>query len=204
MPVFGQLDIIGAFRLGFMLIFAFVFVDVFDTMGTLMGTAARADFLDENGRLPKIRNAMLVDAVGTAGGAILGTSTVTTYVESTAGISEGGRTGFTSVVTGILFLLAIFLFPSPDSFPPQATAPALIIVGVLMVGAVTKIDFEDFTEAFPAFLTLLFMPLAFSIADGIAIGFLAYPIVKVVAGRAKDVHWFVYLLAVVSFIHFFF
>ena len=204
LPVIGQLDIVGALRLGFMLIFAFVFVDVFDTMGTLMGTAARADFLDENGRLPKIKNAMLVDAVGTAGGAVLGTSTVTTYVESTAGISEGGRTGFTSVVTGVLFLLAIFLFPLAGLVPQEATAPALIIVGVLMVGAVTKIDFEDFTEAFPAFLTLLFMPLAFSIADGIAIGFLAYPIVKVVAGRAKDVHWFVYLLAVVSFIHFFF
>lgn len=204
LPVLGQLDILGALRLGFMLIFAFIFVDVFDTMGTLMGTAARAGFLDKNGRLPKIKNAMLVDAVGTAGGAVLGTSTVTTYVESTAGISEGGRTGLTSIVTGILFLLALFLAPLAGLVPPQATAPALVIVGVLMAGAVTKIDFEDFTEAFPAFLTLLFMPLAFSIADGIAIGFLAYPIVKLVAGRVKEVHWFVYILAFVSFIHFFF
>lgn len=204
LPVFGQLDIRGALGLGFMLVFAFVFVDVFDTMGTLMGTAARAGFLDKEGRLPKIKNAMIVDAIGTTGGALLGTSTVTTYVESTAGISEGGRTGLTSIVTGVLFLLALFLAPLAGLVPPQATAPALIIVGVLMVGAVTGIDFDDFTEAFPAFLTLLFMPLAFSIADGIAIGFLAYPIVKAVSGRAREVHWFVYVLAVVSFIHFFF
>jgi adenine/guanine/hypoxanthine permease len=202
-PIAFKLDIRGALNLGFMVIFAFVFVDVFDTMGTLMGTGARANFLDKKGRLPKIKNAMLVDALGTAGGALLGTSTVTTYVESTAGISEGGRTGLTSVVTGVLFLFALFLAPLAGLVPPEATAPALIIVGVLMAGAVTGIDFEDFTEALPAFLTLLFMPLAFSIADGIAIGFLSYPIVKVVAGKAKDVHWFVYILAVISFIHFF-
>ncbi len=202
-PVFGQLDIRGALSLGFMIIFAFVFVDVFDTMGTLMGTATRAGFLNKDGQLPKIKNAMLVDAIGTAGGAVLGTSTVTTYVESTAGISEGGRTGLTSLVTGVLFLLALFLAPLAGLVPPEATAPALVIVGVLMAGGVTGINFEDFTEAFPAFLTLLFMPLAFSIADGIAIGFLAYPIVKAVSGRAKEVHWFVYVLAVVSFVHFF-
>lgn len=202
-PIIGKLDIKGALGLGFMVIFAFVFVDVFDTMGTLMGTAARAGFLDEKGRLPKIRNAMLVDAVGTAGGAFLGTSTVTTYVESTAGISEGGRTGLTSIVTGVLFLLALFLSPLAGLIPSQATAPALVIVGVLMAGGVTGINFEDFTEALPAFLTLLFMPLAFSIADGIAIGFLSYPIVKAVAGRYREVHWFVYILAVISFIHFF-
>jgi len=202
-PIIGKLDIKGALGLGFMVIFAFVFVDVFDTMGTLMGTAARAGFLDEKGRLPQIRNAMLVDAVGTAGGAFLGTSTVTTYVESTAGISEGGRTGLTSIVTGVLFLLALFLSPLAGLIPSQATAPALVIVGVLMAGGVTGINFEDFTEALPAFLTLLFMPLAFSIADGIAIGFLSYPIVKAVAGRYREVHWFVYILAVISFIHFF-
>ncbi|HHT47573.1 MAG TPA: NCS2 family permease [Firmicutes bacterium] len=202
-PIALKADIAGALKLGFMVIFAFVFVDVFDTMGTLMGTAARAGFLDKKGRLPKIKNAMLVDAIGTAGGALLGTSTVTTYVESTAGISEGGRTGLTSVVTGILFLLALFLAPLAGLVPSQATAPALIIVGVLMVGAVSEINFEDFTEAFPAFLTMLFMPLAYSIADGIAIGFLSYPIVKAVAGKARDIHWFVYILAVVAFIHFF-
>ncbi|MDW7650399.1 MAG: NCS2 family permease [Bacillota bacterium] len=201
-PIAFQLDFAGALRIGFMVIFALVFVDLFDTMGTLMGTGARAGFLDKDGNLPKVKQAMIVDAIGTAGGALLGTSTVTTYVESTAGISEGGRTGLTSIVTGILFLLALFFTPLAGIVPAQATAPALVIVGVLMIGAVTGIDFDDFTEAFPAFLTIAIMPFAFSIAHGIAAGFLAYPIVKVAAGRAKEVHWFVYILAVISLVHF--
>lgn len=201
-PIFLKLDFNGALSLGFMVIFALVFVDLFDTMGTLMGTGARAGFLDKEGRLPRVRNTMIVDAIGTMGGALLGTSTVTTYVESTAGISEGGRTGLTAVTTGVLFLLALFLSPLALIVPSAATAPALVIVGVLMVGAVTDIDFDDFTEAFPAFLTIAVMPFAFSIAHGIAAGFLAYPVVKLVAGRIKEVHWFVYILAVVSLIHF--
>lgn len=203
-PIFFQLDFVAAIKeLGFMLIFAFTFVDLFDTMGTLMGTGARAGFLDEKGHLPRIKNAMLADAFATMLGAVLGTSTVTTYVESTAGVSEGGRTGLTAIVTGVLFLLSLFLAPLAGLVPSQATAPALIIVGVLMAGSVTAIDFEDFTEAFPAFLTIAFMPFAYSIADGIAIGFLAYPIVKLVAGREKEVHWLVYILAFISLIHFF-
>ena len=202
-PVFLQLDLRAALAIPFFVIFSFVFVDVFDTMGTLLGTGARAGFLDKDGRLPKVNKAMLADSIGTMGGALLGTSTVTTYIESTAGISEGGRTGFTSVVTGLLFFLALFLAPLAGLIPAEATAPALIIVGVLMVGAVAKINFEDFTEAFPAFLTIIFMPLAFSIADGIAFGFIAFPIVKLVAGKGKEVHWLLYLLAVVSLIHFF-
>ncbi|EEG77402.1 NCS2 family permease [Dethiobacter alkaliphilus] len=201
-PIAFELDFAGALNLGFMVIFALVFVDLFDTMGTLMGTGARAGYLDKDGCLPKVKNAMIVDAVGTAGGALMGTSTVTTYVESTAGISEGGRTGLTSVVTGVLFLLALFFTPLAGIIPTQATAPALVIVGVLMMGAVTHIDFEDFTEALPAFVTIAFMPFAFSIADGIAAGFLVYPIVKLFAGRGKEVHWFVYILAVISLIHF--
>ncbi len=202
-PIFLELDLRATLAIPFFVIFSFVFVDVFDTMGTLLGTGARAGYLDKEGRLPKVNKAMFVDAVGTMGGALIGTSTVTTYIESTAGISEGGRTGFTSVVTGILFLLALFLAPLAGLVPPQATAPALIIVGVLMVAAVMKIDFEDFTEAFPAFLTIIFMPLAYSIADGIAFGFIAFPIVKVVAGKGKEVHWLLYVLALVSLIHFF-
>lgn len=198
-----QLDLRGAIGLGFMTLFALVFVDLFDTMGTLLGTGARAGFLDEKGQLPKVKNAMIVDAFGTMFGALMGTSTVTTYVESTAGVSEGGRTGMTAVVVGVLFLLALFLTPLAGMIPAAATAPALIIVGVLMMGAITGIDFEDFTEAFPAFLTIAFMPFAFSIADGIAIGFLAYPLVKVVAGRYKEVHWFIYILAVIAAVHFF-
>lgn len=202
-PVLMQLDFKALLTIPFFVIFSFVFVDIFDTMGTLLGTGARAGYLDKNGCLPKVNKAMFADAVGTMGGALVGTSTVTTYIESTAGISEGGKTGFTSVVTGVLFLLALFIAPLAGLVPAEATAPALIIVGVLMMGAVAKINFEDFTEAFPAFLTILFMPLAFSIADGIAFGFIAFPVVKLVAGKRKEIHWLLYILAVVSLIHFF-
>ena len=198
-----KLDFRGALKLGFITIFTLVFVDLFDTMGTVLGTGARAGFLDEKGRLPKIKQAMMVDAFGTVFGALLGTSTVTTYVESTAGVSEGGRTGMTAVVTGILFLLALFFTPLALMIPSQATAPALIIVGVLMMGAITGINFDDFTEAFPAFLTIAFMPFTYSIASGIAIGFISYPIVKLVSGKAKEVNWFIYVLAGISLIHFF-
>lgn len=198
-----KLDFAGALKLGFMTLFALVFVDLFDTMGTLLGTGARAGFLDDKGRLPKVKNAMIVDAVGTMFGSVMGTSTVTTYVESTAGVSEGGRTGLTAVVVGILFLLALFFTPLALMIPSAATAPALIIVGVLMMGAITGIDFEDFTEALPAFLVIAFMPFAFSIADGIAIGFIAFPLVKLVAGRGKEINWFIYVLAAISLIHFF-
>ena len=202
-PIAFKLDLKAALSIPPFVIFSFLFVDVFDTAGTLLGTGARAGFLDEKGRLPRVNRAMLADAIGTIGGSLLGTSTVTTYVESTAGVSEGGRTGLTSIVTGLLFFLALFLAPLAGLIPSEATAPALIIVGVLMIGAVTKIDFEDFTEALPAFLTIIFMPLAYSIADGIAFGFIAYPVVKLVAGRGKEVHWLVYLLAVVALVHFF-
>lgn len=203
-PVALQLDLKAVLSIPFFVIFSFLFVDIFDTMGTLQGTGARAGFLDEKGRLPRVNRAMFVDAIGTIGGSLLGTSTVTTYVESTAGVSEGGRTGLTAVVTGLLFFLSLFVAPLLDLIPSQATAPALVIVGVLMIGAVKEIDFNDFTEALPAFLTIIFMPLAYSIADGIAFGFIAYPVVKLVSGRAKEVHWLVYLLAVVALIHFFY
>lgn len=203
-PILFQLDFSTVLKIPFFFIFSLVFMDLFDTMGTLMGTGARAGFLDKKGCLPKVDRAMMTDAIGTMGGALLGTSTVTVYIESTAGISEGGRTGFTAVVTGILFLLTLFLSPLANLVPREATSPALVIVGVIMMGAVKKIDFDDFTEAFPAFLTIIFMTLAYSIADGIAFGFIAYPIVKVVAGRYKEVHWLVYILAVVSIIHFFY
>ncbi len=198
-----KLDFAGALKLGFITIFSLVFVDLFDTMGTVLGTGARAGFLDEKGRLPKIKQAMMVDAFGTVFGALLGTSTITTYVESTAGVSEGGRTGLTAVVVGILFLLALFFTPLAGMVPGVATAPALIIVGVLMMGAITGINFDDFTEAFPAFLTIAFMPFAYSIASGIAIGFISYPIVKLVSGKGKELNWFIYILALISLVHFF-
>ncbi len=202
-PILFQLDLRATLAIPFFVIFSFVFVDVFDTMGTLLGTGARAGYLDEKGRLPKVNKAMLADAIGTAGGSLLGTSTVTTYIESTAGISEGGRTGFTSVVVGLLFFLTLFLAPLAGLVPTEATAPALVIVGVMMMGSVMKVDFNDFTEALPAFLTMIFMPLAYSIADGIAFGFIAFPLVKVVAGKTGQVHWLLYILAAISLVHFF-
>jgi len=202
-PILFQLDLRATLAIPFFVIFSFVFVDVFDTMGTLLGTGARAGYLDDKGRLPKVNKAMLADAVGTMGGALMGTSTVTTYIESTAGISEGGRTGFTSIVVGILFLLTLFLAPLAGLVPGEATAPALIVVGVMMMASVMKVDFNDFTEAMPAFLTMIFMPLAYSIADGIAFGFVAFPLVKLAAGKGKEVHWLLYVLALVALIHFF-
>jgi len=200
-PILFKMDLRGALSLGFMTIFSFWFVDVFDTVGTLMGTASRANMLDEKGQLPRIKQAMTADAIGTCLGAVLGTSTVTTYVESSAGIAEGGRTGFTAVVVGLLFIASLIFAPLAGMIPSQATAPALIIVGVLMMLPVKDIDWSDFTEAFPAFLTITFMPFAFSISDGISAGFISYAIVKAVSGRAKEVHWLVYVLAVLSLIH---
>ncbi|MCR3923279.1 MAG: NCS2 family permease [Firmicutes bacterium] len=201
-PILFKLDLGAAFKMGFMVIFSLLFVDIFDTLGTLMGTSARAGFLNKEGRLPQMRSAMIVDGFGTAFGALLGTSTVTTYVESSAGISEGGKTGLTAVTTGVLFLLALFFTPLALIVPGAATAPALVIVGVLMMGAVTDIDFNDFTEAFPAFVAIAVMPFTFSIAHGIAAGFIAYPLVKVAARRAKEVHWFGYILFAISLAHF--
>lgn len=200
-PIALKMDIKGALSLGFMTIFSFWFVDVFDTVGTLMGTASRAGMLDENGQLPKIKQMMTVDAIGTCLGAALGTSTVTTYVESSAGIAEGGRTGLTAVVVGVLFLVSLIFAPLAGMIPSQATAPALIIVGVLMMGSVRDIDWFDFSEAFPAFITIVMMPFAYSISDGISAGFISYVAVKLLAGKAKEIHWLVYILAAISVIH---
>ncbi|MDI3533797.1 MAG: adenine/guanine/hypoxanthine permease [Thermosediminibacterales bacterium] len=183
-------------------ILSFTYVDLFDTLGTLVGTGAKAGMLDKEGKLPRINKAMMADAVGTSVGALLGTSTVTTYVESTAGIMEGGKTGLTSVVVSLLFLVSLFLAPVAGLVPAEATAPALIIVGVLMMGAVREIDFSDFTEALPAFITIVAMPFSYSIANGIAAGLIFYPIVKIVAGRAKEVHPIVYVLALLFIIRF--
>jgi len=200
-PIAFKLDFKGAFSLGFMTIFSFWFVDVFDTVGTLMGTASRANMLDEKGQLPRIKEMMTVDAIGTCLGAALGTSTVTTYVESSAGIAEGGRTGLTAVVIGILFLVSLVFAPLAGMIPTEATAPALIIVGVLMMLPVKDIDWSDFSEAFPAFITIAMMPFAFSISDGISAGFISYVVVKALSGKAREIHWLVYVLAAISVIH---
>ncbi len=178
------------------IIFAFLFVDMFDTLGTLIGVANKADMLDEEGKLPNIKPALLADAIATSAGAILGTSTTTTFVESSSGVAEGARTGLASIVTGLLFLLAIFFSPVFVAIPGFATAPALIFVGFLMVSAVTGIDFDDPTEAIPAYLCLIAMPLAYSISEGIAIGVISYVVINVVCGKAKKITPLMYVLAV--------
>ncbi|QUH24852.1 NCS2 family permease [Serpentinicella alkaliphila] len=176
-------------------VISFALVDMFDTIGTLIGTGAKAGMLDEKGKLPNMNKALLADAVATSAGALLGTSTVTTYVESAAGVAEGGRTGLTAVTTGIMFILAIFIAPFALMVPGEATAPALIIVGVLMMSTIKNINFEDFEEAVPAFFTIAIMPFSFSIANGIGAGLIFYPITKLAAGKSKDVHPAVYVLA---------
>ena len=193
----GELDIRGALNMGlWTVVFTFTFVELFDTFGTLVGTAEKAGFVDKEGNSPRIGKAMLVDAFGVSFGALMGTSTITAYVESAAGIGEGGRTGLTAVTTGLLFLLALVLAPLALIIPSAATAPALIIVGVLMVSAVLDIDFNDFTEGFPAFITFILMPLTYSIANGICGGIVTYTILKVVTGKGKQIHWMMYLLFV--------
>ena len=212
-PTFFKLDFAGLLGLDgkgfFAAIFAtltvvisFSLVDMFDTIGTLIGTGHKAGLLDEQGRLPRMKKALMADAVATSVGALLGTSTVTTYVESGAGVTEGGKTGLTSVTTGVLFLLALFFAPLVGIVPGAATAPALVIVGVLMMGAVKKIDFEEMSEALPAFLTVVMMPFTYSIATGIATGLIAYPVIKVATGKAKEVHPIVYVLAVLFILRF--
>ncbi|MBR3770602.1 MAG: NCS2 family permease [Lachnospiraceae bacterium] len=185
------------------IICAFLFVDMFDTLGTLIGVANKADMLDENGKLPKVKEALLADAIATSAGAVLGTSTTTTFVESSAGVVEGARTGLASVVTGFLFLLSIFLAPVFTTIPGFATAPALIYVGFLMVSAVTEIDFNDITEAVPAYLCLIAMPLMYSISEGIAIGVISYVVINLVAGKSKKITPLMYILAVLFVLKYF-
>ena len=193
----GELDLKGALNMGiWTVVFTFTFVELFDTFGTLVGTASKAGLIDKEGNSPKIGRAMLVDAIGVSFGALMGTSTITSYVESAAGISEGGRTGLTAVTTGVLFLLALLIAPLAALIPGAATAPALIIVGVLMVSSVLEIDFNDFTEGFPAFMTMILMPFTYSIANGIAGGIFFFILMKVATGKAREVHWMMYLLFV--------
>ena len=180
------------------IIFAFLFVDIFDTLGTLIGVASKADMLDKDGKLPRIKGALMADAVATSAGAILGTSTTTTYVESASGVTAGGRTGLTAITTGLLFLLAAIFSPLFLTIPSFATAPALIIVGFYMIANVVKINFEDPSEGIPAFLTIAVMPLAYSISEGIAIGVISYTLLNLITGKAKDkkINWLMYVLTV--------
>lgn len=180
------------------IIFAFLFVDLFDTLGTIIGVSTKANMLDENGRLPKIKPALLSDAIATSAGAILGTSTTTTFVESSAGVAEGGRTGLTAVVTGVLFLVAMIFSPLFITIPSFATAPALIMVGYLMFSAITDIKFSDdnLTEAIPAYLCVIAMPLFYSISEGIAVGIISYVVINLICGKGKQVKPLLYVLAI--------
>ena len=181
-------------------LFTFLFVDMFDTVGTLIGVSEKAGMMTEDGKIPRVKQALMADAVGTTFGAMLGTSTVTTYVESAAGVAEGGRTGLTAFTTGILFFLALFFAPLFLMVPGAATAPALIIVGLFMMSPIKTIDFNDYTEAVPAFLTIIIMPLAYAISEGIIFGILSYVLLKVFSGRQKEVPKLSYLLAILFII----
>ena len=186
-PTFMKMDFSRVASLDFLVVmFAFLFVDMFDTLGPLIGVASKANMLDAQGRLPRIRGALLSDSVGTAVGAVLGTSTTTTFVESASGVAEGGRTGLTAVVAAILFALSLFLSPIFLAIPSFATAPALIVVGFLMLTSILKVNFEDYTEAIPAYVAVIAMPFMYSISEGIAMGIISYVVINLVTGKAKE------------------
>ena len=213
MPTLLQLDILGAMKTGlFTVIFIFFFLDLFDTMGTLIGVSGPAGFLKE-GKLPRADRAMFSDAVGTVGGALLGTSTVTSYIESATGIAQGARTGLANVFTSFLFLVALFFSPLAEMIGGEyivkegvvlhpVIAPPLIIVGCLMMRCVKFIDWEDMTEAIPSFLAVIIMPLTMSITEGISFGFISYSLLKLVSGKGKQVHWIIYLFSALFIIRY--
>ena len=196
-PTLMKMDFSGLLSLNFVTIMlSFLFVDLFDTLGTLIGVASKADMLDKDGKLPRIRGALLADAIGTTAGAMLGTSTVTTFVESSSGVMLGGRTGLTSVTSAVLFGLSLFLSPIFLAVPSFATAPALVIVGLMMLSSITRINFDDMAEAAPAFVALIAMPFMYSISEGIALGVISYVVINASIGKAKKVHPLMYVLAI--------
>lgn len=200
---FLKLDILGALKWGFLsIVFTFTFVDMFDTIGTVIGLASKLDIIDSRGSFPRAGKVLACDAIGTMFGAICGTSTVTSYVESASGISEGGRTGLTAITCGVLFLLTLFLWPLAGIIPQEATAPALIIVGLLMMEPIFKINYKDITESLPAFLTLISMPLTYSIANGLIFGIITYTVLKLVTWRIKEISPVMFILSVLFIIYF--
>lgn len=202
-PSFFQLDIGGALGLGALaIVFTFFFVDFFDTTGTLVGVAHRAGMLDKDGRLPRLRKALVADSCASIAAAVLGTSSTTSYIESAAGVKAGGRTGLMAVMVGVLFLLSLFVAPLALSIPSYATAPALLFVACLMARGLTEVDWEDVTEYAPAVVCALTMPLTYSIAHGIAFGFITYAAAKIIAGRPKDVHPAVLVVAALFLVKF--
>lgn len=206
-PTFLKFEFSNMISLDFLTVmFAFLFVDLFDTIGTLIGVASKADMLDEEGKLPRIKGALLADAFATILGACFGTSTTTTFVESASGVAEGGRTGLTSFVVAILFALSLFLSPIFLAIPSFATAPALIVVGFLMMGAITKIDFGEATEAIPAFICIIAMPFLYSISEGIAFGTISYVLINLITGKAKEkkIKPLLYIIAIVFILKYIF
>ena len=203
MQIAGELKPLAALEKGFIsVVFVFLFVDFFDTAGTLVGVSQQAGYLDEDGNLPKAGKALLADSIGTIGGSIMGTPTVTTYIESASGVAAGGRTGLVGVVVAICFLLSLFFEPVIKIIPSAATAPALIIVGSMMMSNMKNVDWDEFTDIVPAFIAMIAMPMTYSISNGIALGFVIYPLVKLLSGKGKDVHWIVYVLGVLFMLRF--
>ena len=197
-PIFCQLDFSNIFSMDFLVVMlAFLFVDIFDTLGTLIGVSSKANMLDENGKLPRIKGALMADAVATTVGAVMGTSTTTTFVESATGVSEGGRTGLTAVTVAALFLLSLFLAPVFMAIPAFATTPALVIVGFLMLTSVAGIDFDDFTESIPAYITIIAMPFCYSISEGISFGVISYVLINLLTGHKDKISILMYVLAVI-------
>ncbi|TVR32392.1 MAG: NCS2 family permease [Spirochaetaceae bacterium] len=202
-PTFAQFDFSQVFSTDMLIVlFTFLFVDLFDTAGTLIGVSTKAGIIKPDGTIPKAKEALFADAVGTTVGGLLGTSTVTTYIESASGVAEGGRTGLTSVTTAVLFLLALFVSPLFLMIPGAATAPALVLVGLFMMGPVKDIDLEEYTEAIPAFLAIIMMPFTYSIAEGIIFGVLAYVLLKLISGRHKEIPISTYVVALIFILHF--
>jgi adenine/guanine/hypoxanthine permease len=205
-PTFFKLDLAGALSLAMWpFIVIFLFMVFFDTVGTLIGVAQQAGFMKDN-RLPRAQQAFVSDATATVVGACLGTSTVTSYIESAAGVEQGGRTGLTAVTVAGLFLLALFFSPVVEMVGsyPAVTAPALVLVGAMMLRNVKEIDWSDYSELIPSFLLLLGIPLSFSIADGLALGFISYPLIKLLSGRARDINWISVFMAVLLLLYFLF
>jgi AGZA family xanthine/uracil permease-like MFS transporter len=190
-----KLDLPATFRIGFLeIVFVFLFIDLFDNIGTLVAVGKRANLFDKTHQIPRVNRILLSDATATIVGSLTGTSTVVSYIESAAGVAAGGRSGVTAIVTGLLFVAALFVAPVVGAIPAAATAPALIVVGSLMVGVVAEIEWQDPEVAVPAFLTMMAIPLTFSIANGLAFGFTAYTLVKIARGKFREVNWFVYVL----------
>ncbi len=203
-PIFWQFEWHNIFtKEMIVVVFTFLFVDMFDTIGTLVGVTTKAGMMDKNGKIPHLKQAFMVDAIGTTAGAMLGTSTITTFVESASGVGEGGRSGLTAFVTAICFLLSLFLAPFFLSVPGAATAPVLILVGLMMMSSVLKVNFADYSEAIPAFICIIFMPLAYSISDGIVLGMISYVLINLLTVKYKKLTIGMYILAAIFVLKFF-